>query len=159
MDWFAGGGRETEREVQAQGRSMRDSWQTVEELLEAKPAELSGAQTSSTADRLSEMEVLRIVRGLNEGSTNSWLACPRNGRNWSTQCRFLIHSQSGKQAFTIDAGGGTTGISTYGSSVAGRYGSKSCSNPSVSRIYHDCRFFRLTTFILGLIQGGELVTD
>ena len=46
-------------------------WQTVGELLEAKPAEHSGAQTLSTADRLSEVEMLRIVRDLNEGSTKS----------------------------------------------------------------------------------------
>ena len=77
MGWFAGGGTETEREVQAQGRSVRDSWQTVEELSEAKLAEHSGAQT------LSGVEMLRTVRDLNEGSTKSWLACPRNGRNWS----------------------------------------------------------------------------
>ena len=77
MGWFAGGGTETEREVQVQGRSVRDSWQTVEELSEAKLAEHSGAQT------LSGVEMLRTVRDLNEGSTKSWLACPRNGRNWS----------------------------------------------------------------------------
>jgi len=31
-------------------------------------------------------------------------------------------------------------------------------NLSVSRLRHDVRLFRLIPFILGLIQGGELVT-
>ena len=43
-------------------------------------------------------------------------------------------------------------------SVMGRYGSKSCMNPSVSRIHHNGGFFRSFTFVLGLVQGGELVT-
>jgi len=46
---------------------MQERLKRTEELLEARTAELSGAQTFlSTADRLSEMEVLSIVRDLNE---------------------------------------------------------------------------------------------
>ena len=48
-------------------RAMQERLKLTEELLEARTAELSGAQTFlSTADRLSEMEVLSIVRDLNE---------------------------------------------------------------------------------------------
>ena len=55
-------------EAQArQARAMQERLRQTEELLEARAAELSGAQTFlSTADRLSEMEVLSIVRDLNE---------------------------------------------------------------------------------------------
>ena len=55
-------------EAQArQARAMQERLKQTEELLEARSAELSGAQTFlSTADRLSEMEVLSIVRDLNE---------------------------------------------------------------------------------------------
>jgi len=31
-------------------------------------------------------------------------------------------------------------------------------NQSVSGVDHNVRFFRSTTFVLGLVQGGELVT-
>ena len=43
-------------------------------------------------------------------------------------------------------------------SAMGHYESKSCMNPSVSRIRHDCRLSRWITTILGLVQGAELVT-
>ena len=78
----------TEREVQAQGRSEEtvDAWArqargTQEELkqTEARTAELSGVQTFlSMADRLSWIEVLSIVRDLNEVSTKSWSAGQEN---------------------------------------------------------------------------------
>ena len=38
------------------------------------------------------------------------------------------------------------------------YGSRSCTNPSVSGIHHNDRLSHLITFIPGLVQGGELVT-
>ena len=48
-------------------RAMQTQLKQTEELLEARSAELSAAQVFlSTADRLSEMEVLSIVRDLNE---------------------------------------------------------------------------------------------
>jgi hypothetical protein len=48
-------------------RTMQKRLKQTEELLETRTAELSGAQAFlSTADRLSEMEVLSIVRDLNE---------------------------------------------------------------------------------------------
>jgi len=55
-------------EVHAQQvRAIQERLKQKEELLEARSAELSGAQAFlSTADRLSEMEVLDIVRDLNE---------------------------------------------------------------------------------------------
>ena len=43
-------------------------------------------------------------------------------------------------------------------SAMGRYGSKSCMNPSVSRICRDSRLSRSIISVVGLIQGGELVT-
>ena len=50
-----------------QVQEMRERSKQKEELLEARSAELSGAQAFlSTADRLSEMEVVDIVRDLNE---------------------------------------------------------------------------------------------
>ena len=56
--------------LEAQDRQVRDMQERLkrtEELLEARTAELSEAQTFlSMADRLSEMEVLGIVRDLNE---------------------------------------------------------------------------------------------
>ena len=56
--------------VEAQARKTRavqERLKETEELLEAGSAELSGAQTLlSTADHLSEMRVLSIVRGPNE---------------------------------------------------------------------------------------------
>ena len=57
-----------EMEVQArQARAMEEKLKKTEQLLEARTAELSVAQTFlSTADRLSEVEVLSIVRELNE---------------------------------------------------------------------------------------------
>ena len=59
---------EQEMEVQArQARSMQERLKKTEELLQARTAEPSEAQTfSSKVDRLSEMEVLDIVRDLNE---------------------------------------------------------------------------------------------
>jgi len=39
----------------------------------------------------------------------------------------------------------------------GRYGSKSCMNPSVSCI-HQWRVFSFKSSIPGFVQGGELVT-
>jgi hypothetical protein len=39
-----------------------------------------------------------------------------------------------------------------------RYGSKSCMNPSVSRVHHSDKFFCSVMFVSGLVQGGELVT-
>ena len=68
-------------EVQTrQTRGVQERLKKTEELLEARSAELSGAQTFlSTADRLSETEVLSIVRDLNEnifqvavGLTEGW---------------------------------------------------------------------------------------
>ena len=68
-------------EAQAQQtREVQEQLKKTEELLRARSAELSGAQTFlSTADRLSEMEVLSIVRDLNEnifqvavGLTEGW---------------------------------------------------------------------------------------
>jgi len=72
-----------EQEMEAQAReapSMQEQLKQVKELLEARTAELSGAQTFlSKVDRLSEMEVLGIVRDLNEnifqlavGLTDAW---------------------------------------------------------------------------------------
>ena len=60
--------RQEAAEAQAlQARPMEERLRQTEKLLEARTAELSGAQTFlSTADRLSEMEVLSIVRDLNE---------------------------------------------------------------------------------------------
>ena len=57
-----------EMEVQArQARSMQEQLKQTRELLGAMTAQFSEAQTLlSTADRLSEMEVLDIVRDLNE---------------------------------------------------------------------------------------------
>ena len=57
-----------EMEVQTrQTRAMEERLKKTEQLLEARTAELSVAQTFlSTADRLSEVEVLSIVRELNE---------------------------------------------------------------------------------------------
>ena len=63
-----------------QTRAVQEQLKQAEELSEARSAELSGAQTFlSTADRLSEMEVLSIVRDLNEsiyqvavGLTERW---------------------------------------------------------------------------------------
>ena len=43
-------------------------------------------------------------------------------------------------------------------STVDRYRSKSCMNPSVSRINHHRRFSRSIAFVLGLVEGGELVT-
>ena len=68
-------------EAQArQTRAVQERLKKTEELLEARSAELSGVQTFlSTTDRLSEMEVLSIVRDLNEniyqvavGLTEGW---------------------------------------------------------------------------------------
>jgi len=55
-------------EAQArQARSMQERFKKTEELLQARTAELSEAQTFlSKVDRLSEMEVLGIVKSLNE---------------------------------------------------------------------------------------------
>jgi len=57
-----------EMEVHArQAQSMQERFKQTQELLDVRTAELSGAQTFlSTADRLSETEVLGIVRSLNE---------------------------------------------------------------------------------------------
>ena len=63
-----------------QTRTAQEQLKQAEELSEARSAELSGAQAFlSTADRLSEMEVLSIVRDLNEsiyqvavGLTERW---------------------------------------------------------------------------------------
>ena len=57
-----------EMETQArQAQSMQERLKQTQDLLEARTTELSGAQAFlSTADRLSEMEVLHIVRDLNE---------------------------------------------------------------------------------------------
>ena len=63
-----------------QTRGVQERLKKIEELLEARSAELSGAQIFlPTADRLSEMEVLSIVRDLNEnifqvavGLTEGW---------------------------------------------------------------------------------------
>ena len=71
------------QEMEAQARKARmleEELKQIKELLEARTAELSGAQAFlSTADRLSEMEVLGIVRDLNEnifqlavGLTDAW---------------------------------------------------------------------------------------
>jgi len=50
-----------------QTRATQERLKQTEQLLDARTAELSGAQAFlSTADRLSEMEVLSIVRDLNE---------------------------------------------------------------------------------------------
>ena len=50
-----------------QTRAAQERLKQTEQLLDARTAELSGAQAFlSTADRLSEMEVLSIVRDLNE---------------------------------------------------------------------------------------------
>jgi len=59
---------EQEMEAQArQVRSMEEQFKKTEELLQVRTAELSEAQTFlSNVDRLSEMEVLSIVRDLNE---------------------------------------------------------------------------------------------
>ena len=58
------------REMEAQTRqaqSIQEQFKKTQELLDARTAELSGAQTFlSTADHLSEVEVLGIVRSLNE---------------------------------------------------------------------------------------------
>ena len=70
----------TERGVQAQGRSeetvdarVRQARGTQERLkqTEARTAELSGVQTFLSTDHLSGIEVLSIVRDLNEVSTKS----------------------------------------------------------------------------------------
>ena len=55
-------------EAQAQqARVMQEQLKQAEGLLQARTAQLSGAQAFlSTEDRLSEMEVLSIVRDLNE---------------------------------------------------------------------------------------------
>ena len=67
-------------QTQQQDRGMQERLKQAEQLLEARSAELSEAQAFlSTADRLSEMEVLDIVRDLNEniyqvavGLTEEW---------------------------------------------------------------------------------------
>ena len=70
-----------EMEAQARkARTMEEELKQTKELLETRTAELSAAQTFlSTVDRLSEMEVLGIVRDLNEnifqlavGLTDAW---------------------------------------------------------------------------------------
>jgi len=67
---IAGIQRSRQEAVEAQVRQTRaaqEQLKQTKELLDARTAELSGAQTFlSTADRLSEMEVLSIVRDLNE---------------------------------------------------------------------------------------------
>ena len=72
--------REAEETQTRKTRAMQTQLKQTEELLEARSAELSAAQVFlSTADRLSEMEVLSIVRDLNEniyqvavGLTEEW---------------------------------------------------------------------------------------
>ena len=62
-----GSWQETMEAQARRAQAMQEQLKQTEELLEARTAELSGAQTFlSTADRLSEMEVLSIVRDLNE---------------------------------------------------------------------------------------------
>ena len=71
------------QEMEAQARKVRameEELRQIKELLGARTAELSGAQAFlSTADRLSEIEVLGIVHNLNEnifqlavGLTDAW---------------------------------------------------------------------------------------
>ena len=62
--------REEGVEAQArQARAMQERLKQTKEPLEARAAKLSGAQTSlSTADCLSEMEVLSIVHDINESN-------------------------------------------------------------------------------------------
>jgi uncharacterized protein YukE len=72
---------EAEKVHARQAQGMQERLKRTEELLATRSAELSGAQAFlSTADRLSEMEVLGIVRELNEniyqvaaGLTEGWM--------------------------------------------------------------------------------------
>ena len=75
------GWQEANRLHARQTEGMQDQLKRTEELLAARSAELSGAQVFlSTADRLSEMEVLDIVGELNQniyqvaaGLTDEWM--------------------------------------------------------------------------------------
>ena len=75
------GWQEADKMHARQTQGMQERLKRTEELLATRSAELSGAQAFlSTADRLSEMEVLGIVRELNEniyqvaaGLTEGWM--------------------------------------------------------------------------------------
>ena len=75
------GWQEADKVHARQAQGMQERLKRTEELLATRSAELSGAQAFlSTADRLSEMEVLGIVRELNEniyqvaaGLTEGWM--------------------------------------------------------------------------------------
>ena len=60
---------------------------------------------------------------------------------------FLACLQPGDHALIIDAGDGTIDISATRFSRMDRFGSRNCTNPSVSRIHNNGRFSRFMTFI------------
>jgi len=75
-----------------------------------------------------------------------------------TQSWFLTRSQAGEQVLIIDAGGGTVDISTYVVISNGPLHVEELYEPTCESAPSRYQVFRSIPSILGLIQGGELVT-